>query len=88
MTATTKASVGIKGKKDNGLYTIKKIVDHRVDKKTGTITYRTRWVNYTSKDDTFEPLSNNIASTGHVDRYIRSLQSKTLSKTLPNVADQ
>jgi hypothetical protein len=70
---------------DDDLYTIEKIVNHRIDKKTGITTYRTRWLNYTPKDDTWEPACN-IASTGHVDRYIRSIQSKTLSQHMSHVA--
>ena len=86
-TATTaETNVGNNGNTDDDdLYTIEKIINHRIDKKTGITTYRTRWLNYTSHDDTWEPACN-IASTGHVDRYIRSIQSKTLSQTMSHVA--
>jgi hypothetical protein len=85
--AATKANVGNNGNTDDDddLYTIEKIVNHHTNKKTGITTYRTRWLNYTTKDDTWEPLCN-IASTGHVDRYIRTLHSKTLSQTMSHVA--
>jgi hypothetical protein len=86
--ATAKANVGNNGNTDDNdddSYTIEKIINHRIDKKTGITTYRTRWLNYTSHDDTWEPVCN-IASTGHVDRYIRSLQSQTLSHNMPHVA--
>ena len=83
--AAAAAKAGVGNGDIDGFYTVEKIVDHRVDKKTGTTTYLTRWVNYTPKDDTWEPLSN-IDSTGHVDRYIRSQQSKTLHKDSVNVA--
>ena len=84
-TAAAAAKAGVGSGDIDGFYTVEKIVDHRVDKKTGTTTYLTRWVNYTPKDDTWEPLIN-IANTGHVDRYIRSQQSKTLHKDSVNVA--
>ena len=43
----------------------------------GKSIYKTRWKGYTANDDTWEPIDN-VASTGHVDRYERLQRQKSL----------
>ncbi|KAL3810410.1 hypothetical protein ACHAXA_007038 [Cyclostephanos tholiformis] len=69
-----KGSMEEKEGDDDGLYKVEKIVDHWSDKR-GVLLYRTRWMGYTAKDDTWEP-AENVSSTGHIDRYERLLRRK------------
>ena len=46
--------------------------------------YRTRWQGFSSAEDTWEPRSN-IASTGHLDRYLRRENAKKLNRKTPGV---
>ena len=62
---------------------IAKIVDSWKGKKGKQ--YRTRWAGYGPEDDTWEPLEN-VAETGHVDHYERSLRERTLNTNTPGVA--
>ena len=54
-----------------------KVVSRRGRKKQTL--YKVRWKGYGPKDDTWEPVEN-VASTGHVDRFVRNQRQKTLSK--------
>ncbi len=51
----------------------------------GKMKYRVRWKGYGPSDDTWEPLEN-VASTGHVDRFIRKERAKHLNKKMPGIA--
>ena len=51
---------------------IKKIVGHKVDKKTGVFLLRVNWVGYTSDFDTDEPIHNLVEDDPHrVEEYLR-----------------
>lgn len=54
-------------------------------KDRGKVKYRVRWKGYGPSDDTWEPLEN-VASTGHVDRFIRKERAKHLNKNMPGIA--
>lgn len=47
--------------------------------------YKVRWKGWTAEHDTWEPLEN-VASTGHVDRYVRTQRARGLSLKTPGVA--
>jgi hypothetical protein len=49
---------------DEQLFSVEKIVDCKLDR-NGVPTYKTRWMGYSSGDDTWEPYEN-VVSTGHV----------------------
>lgn len=66
------------------LFKVEKIVDRRLDK-NGVALYKTRWKGYSTSDDTWEP-SENVASTGHIDRYERQQRQRTLKKSTAGVA--
>lgn len=69
---------------DVALFKVEKIVDSRVDKH-GVPLYKTRWKGYRPDDDTWEP-SENVASTGHIDRFERQQRQRTLRKGTAGVA--
>lgn len=66
------------------LFKVEKIVGLKIDK-NGVPFYKTRWKGYSAADDTWEP-TENVASTGHVDRYERQQRQKTLKKSSHGVA--
>eukprot|EP00584_Thalassiosira_punctigera_P002829 CAMPEP_0172529480 /NCGR_PEP_ID=MMETSP1067-20121228/3540_1 /TAXON_ID=265564 ORGANISM="Thalassiosira punctigera, Strain Tpunct2005C2" /NCGR_SAMPLE_ID=MMETSP1067 /ASSEMBLY_ACC=CAM_ASM_000444 /LENGTH=456 /DNA_ID=CAMNT_0013313531 /DNA_START=280 /DNA_END=1651 /DNA_ORIENTATION=+ len=47
--------------------------------------YKTRWKGYSAGDDTWEPREN-VASTGHIDRYERQQRQRILRKSSAGVA--
>merc|ERR1712194_25664 len=53
--------------------------------KHGVPLYKTRWKGYRPDDDTWEP-SENVASTGHIDRFERQQRQRTLRKGTAGVA--
>lgn len=69
---------------DEGLFSVEKIMDSKIDK-NGVQLYKCRWKGYTAADDTWEP-TENVSSTGHVDRYERLQWQKTLKAGTPGVA--
>jgi len=66
------------------LFKVEKIVDSKLDK-NGVPLYKTRWKGYSASDDTWEP-PENVASTGHIDRYERQQRQRTLKKSTAGVA--
>jgi len=66
------------------LFRVEKIVDRKLDK-NGVALYKTRWKGYSASDDTWEPREN-VASTGHIDRYERQQRQKTLKRSTAGVA--
>mmetsp|Transcript_27581 Transcript_27581/g.58917 ORF Transcript_27581/g.58917 Transcript_27581/m.58917 type:complete len:346 (-) Transcript_27581:1625-2662(-) len=66
------------------LFKVEKIVDRKLDK-NGVTLYKTRWKGYSASDDTWEP-PENVASTGHIDRYERQQRQRTLKKSTAGVA--
>lgn len=69
---------------DIELFKVEKIVDCKIDK-NGVPLYKTRWKGYSAADDTYEP-SENVASTGHIDRFERKKRQESLRKTDNGVA--
>ncbi|KAL3777872.1 hypothetical protein ACHAWO_001154 [Cyclotella atomus] len=73
------------------LYTIEKILASKTKRirvcgvETSSYLYRVRWTGYTSADDTWEPLEN-VAATGHVDRFIREERALELGAKTPGAA--
>jgi len=65
------------------LFKVEKIVDTKLV--NGVVLYKTRWKGYTAADDTWEP-RDNVASTGHVDRWERQQRERTLERSTPGVA--
>mmetsp|Transcript_32481 Transcript_32481/g.77590 ORF Transcript_32481/g.77590 Transcript_32481/m.77590 type:complete len:380 (+) Transcript_32481:119-1258(+) len=63
-------------------FLVEKIVGHSTSR--GVTLYRTRWQGFSSAEDTWEP-SSNIASTGHLDRYLRRENAKKLNRKTPGV---
>merc|ERR1712194_343692 len=53
--------------------------------KHGVPLYKTRWKGYRPDDDTWEP-SENVASTGHIDRFERQQRQRTLRRGTAGVA--
>jgi len=72
------------GQAEEELFKVEKIVGSKLDK-NGASLYKTRWKGYSAGDDTWEPREN-VASTGHVDRYERRQRQRTLRKASAGVA--
>ena len=68
---------------EGGNFNVEKILKSKEER--GQITYRVRWKGYGPKYDTWEPLAN-VASTGHVDRFVRRQRAKNLRRDTPGVA--
>eukprot|EP00956_Cyclotella_meneghiniana_P009542 scaffold13177_cov70-Cyclotella_meneghiniana.AAC.1 len=68
-------------------FKVEKILSSKeVKYKKGSYTlYKVRWKGWTAEDDTWEPLEN-VASTGHVDRYVRTQRARGLNLKTPGVA--
>lgn len=66
------------------LFKVEKIVGIKADK-NGAPLYKTRWKGYSASDDTWEP-AENVASTGHIDRFERQKRQKTLKPITAGVA--
>jgi len=66
------------------LFKVEKIVASKRDK-NGAPLYKTRWKGYSAGEDTWEP-SENLASTGHIDRFERQQRQRTLSEGTAGVA--
>ncbi|KAL9184348.1 hypothetical protein ACHAXT_002434 [Thalassiosira profunda] len=94
MTRSSRASRGNGSKKpaakkrqsnaSEPMYQVEKIVDSKRGK-SGAPLYRTRWKGYSASDDTWEP-TENVASTGHVDRFQRRARQRKLKRGTPGVA--
>lgn len=65
-------------------FLVEKIVDSKVNRH-GVTLYKVRWMGFTPEDDTFEP-AENLASTGHIDRYTRNERLRYLSRHYPGAA--
>jgi len=71
---------------DEELYEVEKIVAHRIiDNNPNKVLYKTRWKGWSSADDTWEP-KENVASTGHIDKYERNKLQNQLVVGSPGVA--
>lgn len=64
-------------------FKVEKIIDSKKTK-NGTL-YRVRWKGWSPADDTWEPIEN-VASTGHADRYVREVRARGLNSKTPGVA--
>jgi hypothetical protein len=65
------------------LFKVEKIIASK-QTKNGTL-YKVRWKGWGPADDTWEPIEN-VASTGHADRYVRDVRARGLSIKTPGVA--
>ncbi|KAL7504949.1 hypothetical protein ACHAXN_002695 [Cyclotella atomus] len=64
-------------------FKVEKIIASK-ETKNGTL-YKVRWQGWGPADDTWEPIEN-VASTGHADRYVREVRARGLSIKTPGVA--
>ncbi|KAK8003779.1 hypothetical protein PG990_001527 [Apiospora arundinis] len=62
-----------KGSDKNGVYTVEKIVDHAIDKKTGGSIFKVKWKNYPESQNTWEPKSNLDGCTKKLQEYLATL---------------
>lgn len=70
---------------EDDLFKVEKILDRKRDKKNGATLYKIRWKGYDATHNTWEPLDN-VASTGHVDRYERQRKKRKPKKGTAGVA--
>jgi hypothetical protein len=74
---------------DEELYEVERIVAHRTiidnNNNNPVVVYKTRWKGWSTTDDTWEP-SQNVARTGHIDKYERNKLQKQLIVGSPGVA--
>ncbi|KAL3785160.1 hypothetical protein HJC23_013826 [Cyclotella cryptica] len=73
----------------SGIYKVEKILDSKTVRgkprgKNQTL-YKVRWKGYGPSDDTWEPIEN-VASTGHIDRFVRNQRQRRLSRKTPGAA--
>lgn len=64
-------------------FKVEKIISSK-ETRNGTL-YRVRWKGWSPADDTWEPIEN-VASTGHADRYVREVRARGLNVKTPGVA--
>ncbi|KAL7517603.1 hypothetical protein ACHAWX_002513 [Stephanocyclus meneghinianus] len=76
---------------EGGTFKVEKILDSKIVRgrprrgTTGRTLYKVRWKGYGPDDDTWEPVEN-VAATGHIDRFVRNQRQRRLSRKTPGAA--
>jgi hypothetical protein len=61
-----------KGRKQR-IFEVEKIIDYKLDKKTGAELYLVKWVDYSNSDNTWEPLENLTGCKDELSSFLASL---------------